>query len=118
MKIFIVGEDPVTYAIIKRVLVYCSDEFEIISELPARGGQIKSKITEFNNLSSNYPVILLMDLDNNGCAPQYVKDLIPNKNEKFILNVAVDEAEAWLMADRNGFADYFRIKLDDIAHNA
>jgi hypothetical protein len=28
--------------------------------------------------------------------------------------VAIDEAEAWLMADREGFADYFKIKLEDM----
>jgi len=114
MKIYIVGEDPVTYAIIKRVLAHCSKDFEIIAELPARGGQIKSKMTEFNALSSSYPVILLMDLDNNGCAPQFIESMLSQKNKNFIVNVAVDEAEAWLMADRKGFADYFRIKLDDM----
>jgi hypothetical protein len=40
MKVYIVGEDPVTSAVIKKVLSYCSGEFEIIAELPARGGQI------------------------------------------------------------------------------
>ncbi|MDR3218287.1 MAG: DUF4276 family protein [Dysgonamonadaceae bacterium] len=114
MKVYIVGEDPVTHAIIKRILAYCSDDFEIISELPARGGQIKSKMTEFNVLSSTYPVILLMDLDNNDCAPLFVRNMISNKNENFIFNIAVDEAEAWLMADRKGFADYFRINLDEM----
>ena len=50
MRVFIVGEDDVTYAITKRILNYCSSKFEIISELPARGGEIKSKIEEFNKL--------------------------------------------------------------------
>jgi hypothetical protein len=114
MKVYIAGEDPVTHAIIKKVLSYCSDDFEIIAELPARGGQVKRKIPEFNKLSESYPVILLIDLDNYGCAPQLVKQLISNKNDNFIFNIAVDEAEAWLMADREGFASYFKIKLDNI----
>ncbi|MDR1594839.1 MAG: DUF4276 family protein [Prevotellaceae bacterium] len=114
MKVYIVGEDPVTYTIIKRILAYCSDDFEIIAELPARGGQVKSKIAEFNKLSYAYPVVLLIDLDNNDCAPQLVKQLISNKNDNFIFNIAVDEAEAWLMADREGFANYFKIMLEDM----
>jgi hypothetical protein len=40
--------------------------------------------------------------------------MIPDKNQNFVFNVAIDEAEAWLMADREGFADYFQIKLDDM----
>jgi len=114
MKVFIVGEDAVTKSVIKKVLAYCSDDFEIVSELPVRGGQIKSKMMEFNALSSSFPVILLTDLDTYVCAPQLISQAIPLKNEKFIFNVAIDEAEAWLMADRKGFADYFKIKLEDM----
>lgn len=112
MKVYIVGEDPVTYAIIKRILSFCSGQFEIISELPARGGEIKNKIPQFNQLSNTNPVILLTDLDNNLCAPELLKKLIPAKNQNFIFNIAVDEAEAWLMADRRGFANYFSIDIN------
>jgi len=114
MKVYIVGEDDVTLAVIKRALAYCSDDFEIISSLPARGGQVKSKISEFNKLSETHPVVLLIDLDNNDCAPQLIKQLVKDKNDDFIFNIAVDEAEAWLMADREGFASYFKIKINDM----
>ena len=114
MKVYIVGEDAVTTSIIKRILIYCSDCFEIISELPARGGQVKSKIKEFNELSNFYPVVLLIDLDNDDCAPLLLNRLIENKNDNFIFNIAVDEAEAWLMADKEGFSTYFKIKLEDM----
>ena len=60
------------------------------------------------------PVILLTDLDAESCAPQLIKKLIKDKNKHFILNIAVDEAEAWLMADREGFAEYFKIKIEDM----
>jgi hypothetical protein len=70
--VYIVGEDAVTKSVIKKVLAYCSDDFEIVSELPVRGGQIKSKMMEFNALSSSFPVILLTDLDTYVCAPQLI----------------------------------------------
>ncbi len=115
MEVYIVGEDSVTYAIIKRVLSYCSPQVKIISELPARGGQVKSKITEFNKLSLSYPVILLIDLDNETCAPLLLEKLTcGNKNDNFIFNIAIDEAEAWLMADKEGFSEYFRIDIEDM----
>lgn len=115
MKVYIVGEDAVSYAIIERVLLYCSPKIKIISKLPARGGQIKSKIPEFNKLALSSPVILLTDLDDGGCAPQLLKRLLPsNKNDHFIFNIAIDEAEAWLMADREGFSRYFSLDLDDM----
>ncbi len=112
MKVYIVGEDPVTYAIIKKVLFYCSPKIEIILELPARGGEIKNKINEFNKLSLSSPVILLTDLDNYNCPPELIRKLLPEgKNDNFIFNIAIDEAEAWLMADREGFSKYFSIDI-------
>ncbi|MDR1338792.1 MAG: DUF4276 family protein [Prevotellaceae bacterium] len=115
MKVYIVGEDPVTYAIIKKVLAFCSPKIEIITELPARGGQVKCKISKFNKLSESFPVILLTDLDASLCAPQLLAELLEeSKNENFIFNIAVDEAEAWLMADREGFSKYFNIEIGDM----
>lgn len=116
MKVYIVGEDDATREIIKRVLKYCSTDFEIISELPARGGQVKEKILNFNSLSIAYPVILLMDLDEKGCAPivlqQFFRDT--EKNNHFLFNIVIDEAEAWLMADRRNFSEYFRVPIENI----
>ena len=114
MRVFIAGEDDVILAVIRRILAHCLTKYEVIQALPARGGQIKSKISEFNKLSEKYPVVLLIDLDNDDCAPLLLSKLVKNKHESFIFNIAVDEAEAWLMADREGFADYFKIKLADM----
>ncbi len=113
MKGFIAGEDEVTKAIIRRILHFAFPEFEVISELPARGGQVKARISEFNRLSGDFPVILLTDLDAFNCAPEMVSRYIAGtKHNHFIFNVAVDEAEAWLMADRHGFGEYFGIAVD------
>jgi hypothetical protein len=114
VEVYIAGEDDATKAIIKRALAYCSDKIEIISELPARGGQVKSQISAFNKLSETHPVVLLIDADAATCAPLLLNELIRDKNKNFILNIAVDEAEAWLMADREGFAEYFKLELDDM----
>jgi hypothetical protein len=116
MKVYIVGEDDATRGIIKRVLKFCSDDFEIISELPARGSQIKEKILNFNNLANAFPVVLLMDLDEKDCAPIVIQSFfkITPKNNNFIISIAIDEAEAWLMADRENFSNYFRVPIEKI----
>ena len=121
MRVYVVGEDAVTKAVLKRILDFSSKKIEIISELPARGGQINSKLAEFDKLSYVHPVLLLTDLDTYSCAPellqrQFTQESYPKgKNNHFIFNVAIDEAEAWLMADRKGFADYFSIDITDIS---
>lgn len=119
MNVHIVGEDDATRNIILKILRFCSTEFNIIGHLPARGGQIKSKIKEFNTLSLTTPVILLMDLDQYNCPPELKNQLIQeNKSEHFIFNIAVDEAEAWLMADREGFSAYFKVNLDEMPESS
>jgi hypothetical protein len=113
MDVIIVGEDDVCKAIIHRVLKFCDGNISILREMPAKG-RVTTLITEFNSLSAYYPVILLTDLDNNGCPPAYTAKLMGgnDKHINFLLSIAVDEAEAWLMADRIGFARYFNVDID------
>ena len=113
--IYIVGEDVVTKAVILRLLSHC-DLHPDVEERPARGGEIKQKIPAFNALSRSYPVVLLTDLDACDCAPKLKNQLLGGQtcNTNFIINIAVDEAEAWLMADRHNFASYFKIPLQSI----
>ena len=68
--VYIVGEDDVTRHVIYRILSYCgAGRFTVLMELPARGGEIKNKIPNFNQLAMKFPVILLTDLDADNCAP-------------------------------------------------
>lgn len=115
IRVYISGEDPVTIAVIERLLNYVSARFLVIMKLPARGGQVKSKILEFNRLALSNPVIMLLDVDE-GCAPSLKQRLFQgiDQSPHFLFNVSVDEAEAWLMADRQGFASYFGLDVNKI----
>ena len=109
--VYIVGEDPVTQDIIKRLIADYTQHLRVLSNIPARGGQIKSMMRKFNDLSANYPVILLLDLDANDCAPQLKQQLLQQLqlNPDFIFNVAIEETESWLFADKQNFAAYLHI---------
>jgi len=113
MKVFTVGEDDVTKEIIRKVLLFCEIE-NIITELPARGGQLFSQINKYNKLSISNPVILLTDLDQYSCAPELLKSVFRDfsKNSNFIFNIAIEEAESWLMADRLNFSEYFKVNSE------
>ena len=115
--VYIVGEDDVTRHVIYRILSYCgAGRFTVLMELPARGGEIKNKIPNFNQLAMKFPVILLTDLDADNCAPELKRKLLGGleQAENLVFNVAVDEAEAWLMADRDGFAKYISVDVDQL----
>ena len=68
--IIIVGEDPVTRQVIKKLLQEtCPDGFSILREDPLRGSEVKKLTPNYNALAASVPVILLADLDNNNCPP-------------------------------------------------
>lgn len=115
MDVYISGEDPVTETTIIRLLNYVSPKFKVIQNIPARGGEIKTKVPQCNKLAKSTPVIMLLDVDE-GCAPLLKAKLLQGLQQEpdFLINVSVDEAEAWLMADREGFANYFGIPIDKI----
>ena len=119
-EVYLVGEDPVTRAIIYRILSQYAPDIQVKQELPARGSDIKGKIGSFNKLSQSTPVILLTDLDTDDCAPILKKRLLDGmeQNTNFILNIAVDEAEAWLMADREHFSSFLNVEVTDMPESA
>lgn len=113
--IYIVGEDPVTQEIIRRIVGDYAPNLHIKGLLPARGGEIKNKMENFNKFSLTYPVILLSDMDTDDCAPSAKSSLIKGmspQNNNFIINIAVDEAEAWLFVDTKGFAKYLGVAVE------
>lgn len=116
VQVYISAEDPVTQAIIRRLLEFCSPRFRVKKEVPARGGEIKHKIKELNALAQYNPIILLTDLDATDCAPLLKRDLLTGLTQSpdFLINIAIDEGEAWLMADRKGFAAYFKVEEEII----
>lgn len=111
--VIIVGEDPVTRQIIKKILEdLCPNGFNILREDPVRGSEIKKLAPNYNNLASNFPVILLADLDNADCPPSEQARWLSQqeKHPDFMFRFAVDEAESWLLADRLGFASFLGIE--------
>lgn len=118
--VYIAGEDDATRAIIVRLIEDYAPNLNILGYLPARGSQVKSSIHIYNQLAQTYPVILLTDLDNEPCGPIGKKKLLGNltQAQDFVINLAIDEVEAWLMADRNGFARYFGVPIDKIPLSA
>lgn len=111
--VYIAGEDEATRAVIIRLINDYAPNLHILGELPARGSQIKAKIPNFNVLAHSFPVILLTDLDNEPCAPIGKNNLLGGlvQEPNFVINIAIDEVEAWLMADKEGFARYFGIPI-------
>lgn len=112
MDIDIVGEDPVTQAIIERLLKDYRPDLKINNRLPARGGQIINLAPKYNSLGS--PIFLLTDLDNYQCPPLLIKEWFGKVQIKknLLFRIAQEEAETWLMADREGFSKWLNVEID------
>lgn len=119
MNAAIVGEDQVTREIIKKLIsIYAPHLTQLneipVNEIPARGSQALNAVNveRYNKLALSIPVILLTDLDDTLCAPMKKQEILHGieQNPLFIINVAVEEAETWLMADKNNFISYFCVE--------
>ena len=81
-------------------------------------GYIKRNLKGFNEASKGCPFFVLVDLDNVECAPTLMVEwLNRTTNQNLIFRVAVREVEAWLLADIDGFSEYFGIPKSLVLHN-
>lgn len=118
MTVYIGGEDFVTKQIAKRLIRFCmpvSDlDFEDLT-FRAHGTRALDTIKNMLNIAKKYPVVGVFDSDGNCVVELLNKYISSDKNVDYAaINFAVDEAEAWLMADRAGMAEYFCIPIDNV----
>lgn len=118
MTIYIGGEDFVTKQITKRLIKFCMPEAEIEFEdltIREHGTRALETIKKMVIFAKKYPVVAVFDTDGNCIIELLEKYMSTGKNVDYAaINFAVDEAEAWLMADRKGMAEYFRLSVDKI----
>lgn len=84
------------------------------------GGKSKilNKIQAYNNAGRHHPWVVLVDLDSpNECAPELLSRYINNFSPLFIMRIAVQAVESWLMADRSNFARFFSVPVHHIPDN-
>ena len=74
-------------------------------------GYVKSKVKMFNKSAPRGAMLVLVDFMDTGatCPPQAVAQYLPYPNPNMIFRVVVAEIESWLLADRDGLADFLCI---------
>lgn len=77
-------------------------------------------LEKYNKASkNNSPFFILIDLDHEVCPITKIQKTITfEKDPRFIYRIAVREAESWLMADRENFANLFNKTSSIIPYNA
>lgn len=111
-----VVEDIVQEQIILKIFGEYRPDVTLYSAIGKKGkSYIKDKIRGFNEASRHLPHVVMTDLDRIVCPPALIEDWIDFPiSSKMMFRIAVVEAEAWLLADKNGFSSYIGVSADKI----
>jgi hypothetical protein len=107
-------EGPVDEAVLRRL-------FHEIGATPGpiygkRGkDRLVQQVAAYSHAARLAPWVVLMDLDRDAdCAPTLRNRLLPDPAPALCFRIAVRAIEAWLLADRERFAEYFGIALSKV----
>ena len=104
-------EGVVDEAVVKRLIVEAGGGIGPIYGKRGKS-QLKQKINGYNNAARHDPWIVLVDLNREADCPPPLKAVwLPNPAPFMCFRIAVREVEAWLLADRERFASFFRVRL-------
>jgi hypothetical protein len=113
-------EDKLSETVAKKVAKHVLGKNTHLRTIVGNGfGNLRKKVPSFCEASRHYPVWLLTDLDRWGCPEVLIKNWLDGKSRpaNFCFRVAVKEVEAWLLADREKFADYLGVSKGKIFGN-
>ena len=102
-------------AVAERLITLCGGQMGEVS--PKQGRPYVLEHIGGYNEGARYGGIwfVLVDLDlKPDCAPELVAEMLPNPAEGMCFRVAVREVEAWLLADRAGFARWASVPVNRI----
>jgi len=116
-------EDVLSEQMLRAILKQCGRDYEVGAVYRKNGcGYLKAKLSGFNNAAKGMPYLMLTDLDSRPCATDLIetwfgcdlKDYAKRRNHNLLFFIAVREVEAWLLADRESFAKFLKIRVDAI----
>ena len=117
IALYIATEDALSEAVAERLIREADQRLCVAVRMGRRGnGYLKQKFAALLKTAKSVPVLMLTDLDRIDCPPTLVdswrgQNVLP---EGLIFRVVVREIEAWLLADRKGFARFSGTPLDKV----
>lgn len=108
-------EDVLGEAVSTRILA--SQGIAVSQRLGLKGkGYLQHKAQSLNQTARGFAVFMLADQDSpDPCPPQLIRSWIKGpRHPHFFLRIAVMEVESWIMADRQGMANFLSIPLSRI----
>jgi hypothetical protein len=110
-------DDDLSEAVVRKLLMDTGRTFAIGTVFGRGGyGYLRSRARNWNEAAAaGTPIVLLTDLDQHPCPSRLIQDWLraaPHAN--LIFRVAVREIESWVLADREGFANFLGISVTKV----
>lgn len=105
-------EDALTESLFAKILREIPVAYAICTIYNRGGyGNLRQTINGFNNAAKGIPFLIGTDLDTYECPPALIVDWLKGpRHHNLLVRVAVREAEAWVLADKQNFADFLGIR--------
>lgn len=119
MLIIVAVEDALSESVAKRLIREYVPGSEVTRVFGLGGiSSVKSRISALNQMSRyDGPVLALADSDDPGKCPLVLVRELSGKltiSPNMLIRIAVPEIESWIMADRNGIAQWLGIALNTV----
>lgn len=118
LEVALVVEDALSLFVMEKVMAHTERGYNVVRPLVERGvDNIRTSILKYRNASHALAHVVLTDLDNAACAPILRKQWgVATLPDAMLFRVAVREVEAWVLADRVGFASFAGIPTSKVSH--
>jgi hypothetical protein len=94
-----------TDAAVARRLIHACGALPGMERVTRGRARFAANLPKYNAAAAHYPWLAIRDLDHDAdCAPALVQAALPNVSPLMCFRVAVREAEAWLLGDREVLA--------------
>lgn len=113
----LVFEDELSEFVMQKIIAQFGSKYRVGYSYSGGGfGYIKKGIAGFNAASVYTPFFVLTDLDNHECPIELMNNWLPpeGRNQNLIFRIAVREIESWILSDREGFASFIDISIQNI----
>jgi hypothetical protein len=119
-EIYLATEDALSEAVAERLVMDANRTLRVAVRMGRQGnGYLKQKLPELTRVANSIPVLMLTDLDKIECPPALIANWSSSRPlpPSMLFRVAVREVEAWLLADRKGFAGFVGAPLNKLPLN-
>jgi hypothetical protein len=117
ISVYVATEDPLSEAVVDRLVQEENQGMHITVRMGQKGnGYLRKNVLSFNKIASSFPVLLFTDLDRGDCPVSLINDWRGEivLRDTLLFRIAVRETEAWLLADREGFAEFSGVPVHRI----